>query len=197
MDDIESISDSSDDNDTVDRSEFTETLEECAQKSANSSNAVSSTAGEAQPDSAPNTARRRSIVNRNDNGSENNSDGNETNGTRKGRSKRNQRNRLFDENSKFLADFDPVTSQREKRKLARNIRAASKKLGLYDDKGVLRSNGVDMCDCLELSCPGCHMPCPDCGSGKCGKVCRKNRKWMYDEITMDAKDVLKVNPYRK
>ncbi len=45
---------------------------------------------------------------------------------------------------------------------------------LYDDAGMLHENSADICDCLEVGCPGCHFPCIKCGSEKCGAECRCN-----------------------
>ncbi|XP_052860999.1 ARL14 effector protein [Anopheles cruzii] len=111
-----------------------------------------------------------------------------------------RRNRLLDENSKFLADFDPGTSRREKRKLARTIcltapkpQPVGKCNSLYNEKGRLRESQLDMCDCLDLDCPGCHFPCGACGSEKCGPHCRRNRRWAYEQIEHDSKSKVLVN----
>ncbi|XP_052899425.1 ARL14 effector protein-like [Anopheles moucheti] len=186
MDDfILNISDSSDENDTQDRNEESKPV---SKKSTTGSNSMDD--GNTGHSSRA-TGTRKSVD------ADKNSENHEaTNGTKKGRAKRGLRNRLFDENSKFLADFDPGQSQREKRKMERSIRVVTKPIGLYDLKGMLRSNGEDLCDCLEQRCPGCHMPCSDCGNGKCGKVCRKYRKWMYDRIEMDAKNGVRHNPFK-
>uniref|UniRef100_A0A1Q3EYF7 ARF7 effector protein C-terminal domain-containing protein n=1 Tax=Culex tarsalis TaxID=7177 RepID=A0A1Q3EYF7_CULTA len=94
---------------------------------------------------------------------------------------------------KFLANFNPSTSRREKRKLTRKSTpqvTEKKQTGLYTDRGVHRESGKDMCDCLDLSCAGCHFPCPCCESPKCGPHCRVSRKWMYETIEHDAKDLV-------
>ncbi|KAG4066210.1 hypothetical protein HA402_000434 [Bradysia odoriphaga] len=101
--------------------------------------------------------------------------------------------RLTVENSKFLADFDPEKSGRERRKLTRKSyvppSAPSRNHSLFDERGRYRNTNADLCDCLE-DCPGCHYPCPQCSSPKCGPVCRVNRKWAYEVIEHDGKDLV-------
>ena len=55
--------------------------------------------------------------------------------------------------------------------------SVSEKGSLYDSKGILLQSGLDMCDCLEVSCPGCHFPCSNCSSLKCGHMCRSSLKF--------------------
>lgn len=52
---------------------------------------------------------------------------------------------------------------------------------LYDEHGIHCNSGRDLCDCLDLQCPGCHVACKSCGSEKCGRKCRVRRKWMYTQ----------------
>lgn len=78
---------------------------------------------------------------------------------------------LVDPSSKFLADFDPERSVRERRKMTRKTigtqpTATAKPGTLYDENGVHRYSRLDACDCLDLYCPGCHFACPGCGSNK-------------------------------
>lgn len=124
-----------------------------------------------------------------------------------GRKSYNQRiiSVLEDAQSSFLADFDPETSARRRRKLLRfSVPDGNTKQSLidkqgrpYDSKGIFRPTGEDLCDCLDTKCPGCHFPCPSCGSNKCGATCRCSRKWMYEQIEYDAKDCCIYNKYAK
>ncbi|KAG7310565.1 hypothetical protein JYU34_003356 [Plutella xylostella] len=98
---------------------------------------------------------------------------------------------------KFLENFDPETSARERRKLnRRNYSLGRKTKSLYDDCGRIGATGKDLCDCLDETCPGCHFPCPKCSSGKCGHECRMNRKWMYDRIEIEGNDFVVKNDYK-
>lgn len=72
---------------------------------------------------------------------------------------------------KFLRNFDPEHSEREKRKLYRRLYQGHRR-HLYDDKGIYMQTAHDLCDCLNLECVGCHYPCPKCSSPKCGHECR-------------------------
>ncbi|XP_065672623.1 ARL14 effector protein [Hydra vulgaris] len=93
--------------------------------------------------------------------------------------------------TKDLLGFRPEYSNREKRNLNRLIKdnindeKNPKKNGkspLYDNIGVFLETGKDVCDCLIEECSGCHFPCPQCQSTKCGSVCRCSRKWAYDSV---------------
>ncbi|XP_065086750.1 ARL14 effector protein [Ochlerotatus camptorhynchus] len=109
-------------------------------------------------------------------------------------SRRNENGQLkkLETDPKFLANFNPNTSRREKRKLNRKSTplVVPKTTGIYNEKGIHRDSCRDMCDCLDMSCPGCHFPCQCCGSSKCGPHCRVTRKWMYESIEHDAKDLV-------
>ena len=53
---------------------------------------------------------------------------------------------------------------------------------LHDACGRLVADGRDLCDCQDPDCPGCHYPCPQCQSEKCGSSCRCDRRWSYDHV---------------
>ena len=57
---------------------------------------------------------------------------------------------------------------------------------MYDEQGLLVAGGRDLCDCLELACPGCHYPCKKCRSQKCGAECRVMRRWVYQEVEIEG-----------
>lgn len=107
-----------------------------------------------------------------------------------------KRIRKLTEGTKFLSDFDPEKSTRERRKLNRKcytIVSGSRLNNLYDEKGRYRCDGSNDCDCLDPQCSGCHFPCPLCKSSMCGPVCRTNRKWTYESIEHDGKDLVYKN----
>jgi len=66
---------------------------------------------------------------------------------------------------------------------------------VHDSEGrLVNCNGLDLCDCLESSCPGCHSPCLKCESPKCGFECRSRRKWMYEHILVEGNEMKIQNP---
>ncbi|GFY78043.1 ARL14 effector protein [Trichonephila inaurata madagascariensis] len=65
----------------------------------------------------------------------------------------------------------------------------------YDAMGIHIKSGLDLCDCLDVECPGCYTPCPACTSAKCGSECRRNRHWEYQGYLTEGGDVLK-NPIK-
>ncbi|KAI9576629.1 hypothetical protein GQX74_010611 [Glossina fuscipes] len=95
---------------------------------------------------------------------------------------------------KFLDDFDPEKSNREKRKLKRKGSQQNSR-SLYDEYGRIRHNGLDVCDCMNEDCPGCWFECENCGSTKCGLQCRVNRKFFYESIAFDGKDAIIKNKH--
>ncbi|VDM42937.1 unnamed protein product [Toxocara canis] len=51
----------------------------------------------------------------------------------------------------------------------------------HEENGnFVKANGttVKLCDCLRISCPGCHVPCRQCGSRMCGPACQKGRDFV-------------------
>ncbi|XP_077200464.1 ARL14 effector protein-like isoform X2 [Paroedura picta] len=91
----------------------------------------------------------------------------------------------------LLADFNPETREQQKKACMSMINQdcfnnTKKTVKKYDKHGRLLSNKADLCDCLEKNCLGCFYPCPKCNSTKCGAECRCNRKWVYDQIQIEA-----------
>ena len=64
-----------------------------------------------------------------------------------------------DETSLFMSTFDPTVSRTAKLKKEKDMKMKKKTKKketvtnndrLYDNKGILLSNGMDLCDCLDL-----------------------------------------------
>ncbi|KAF2899470.1 hypothetical protein ILUMI_06701 [Ignelater luminosus] len=103
---------------------------------------------------------------------------------------------------RFMENFDPESSARERRKLSRKVNAVAtltrKTPGaVYDENGIHILAGIDLCDCLQKQCPGCHFPCPKCRSTKCGPDCRCNRKYTYELLEYQGCDLVVRNPLNK
>ncbi|XP_077515781.1 uncharacterized protein LOC144125879 isoform X2 [Amblyomma americanum] len=76
-----------------------------------------------------------------------------------------------------------------------DFQQSSRPLRHYNARGIHITGNKDMCDCLRLECPGCHFPCPKCGSSKCGDECRCNRNYTYEQIEIDGRPgIVYVNP---
>lgn len=109
------------------------------------------------------------------------------------------------EKIKFLENFDPERSNREKRKLKRKIyeqtgvptrsSTSKKSTAAYNEKGIHIATGLDLCDCMNDKCAGCFYPCPKCQSTKCSRECRQNRRWAYDTCEIQGTDIVYRNPY--
>ncbi|XP_015677625.1 ARL14 effector protein-like, partial [Protobothrops mucrosquamatus] len=100
----------------------------------------------------------------------------------------------------LLADFNPETREQQKKVCMSMINqdcfnTTKKTLKKYDKHGHLISNKTDLCDCLEKNCLGCFYPCPKCNSTKCGAECRCNRKWVYEQIQVEAGQIIRF-PFR-
>jgi len=63
----------------------------------------------------------------------------------------------------------------------------------YDEYGNIRWNGADVCDCMNEECVGCWSECGNCGSTRCGPQCRVNRKFFYESIVYDGKELTITN----
>lgn len=61
-----------------------------------------------------------------------------------------------------------------------------RKKNVYDEGGRMVTTGKDVCDCLMRECPGCFYPCENCGSPRCGRECRANRKWQYSSAEVEG-----------
>ncbi|KAK8377503.1 hypothetical protein O3P69_013855 [Scylla paramamosain] len=107
-------------------------------------------------------------------------------------------------NNQFMENFNPKTSERmrRKKKKVQYFHSSGRGRGshpsaFHGPDGSLIASGKDLCDCLTEDCPGCHFPCIKCGSGKCGKECRINRKWYYDKVEVEGSTLSWNNEYIK
>lgn len=101
----------------------------------------------------------------------------------------------------FMANFNPETSIREKRKLNRKINPPSNVRrpagAINDENGIHLTTGIDLCDCLNEDCVGCFFECPKCGSQKCATECRVHRKYLLEQIEYHGYDHIIKNPLIK
>nr|XP_053640084.1 uncharacterized protein LOC128694132 [Cherax quadricarinatus] len=67
----------------------------------------------------------------------------------------------------------------------------------HGSDGSIVYSGKDLCDCLQSLCPGCHYPCPKCGSAKCGNECRIHRKWYYEKVEVEGTKLTWTNEFVK
>ncbi|VDN83356.1 unnamed protein product [Brugia pahangi] len=69
----------------------------------------------------------------------------------------------------------------------------------HDEEGYLiRVDGhcVKLCDCLRISCPGCHYPCEKCGSRMCGPACQRNRDYIIESFFAETEPPrIRKHPY--
>ncbi|CAH1103470.1 unnamed protein product [Psylliodes chrysocephalus] len=114
---------------------------------------------------------------------------------------RNANKLLKATSDRFMANFNPETSIREKRKLNRKINPPSNVRrpagAIYDENGIHISTSVDLCDCLNEECVGCFFECPKCASQKCGTDCRVHRKYVVEQIEYHGYDHIIKNPLIK
>ncbi|KAG5848668.1 ARL14 effector protein isoform X2 [Anguilla rostrata] len=92
-------------------------------------------------------------------------------------------------------DFAYESNRRDKRRAAKLSSNDRQTMGgkskVYDSRGLLIASGRDMCDCLDVDCMGCFLPCPECGSRKCGVECRCDRKWLYEQVEVEGGEIIR------
>ncbi|XP_071535634.1 uncharacterized protein [Panulirus ornatus] len=105
---------------------------------------------------------------------------------------------------KFMENFNPKTSERVRRKKKKvqyfSSTGRTKNQAqpyFHGADGSIVGSGKNLCDCLQSDCPGCHYPCPKCGSGKCGTECRINRKWYYEKVEVEGTKLTWTNEFVK
>ncbi|XP_023174068.1 ARL14 effector protein [Drosophila hydei] len=93
-----------------------------------------------------------------------------------------------------IDDNNSTEAERSKRKVKKKACYYGKN-SVYDEYGNIRSNGLDVCDCMNEQCDGCWYECRNCGSTRCGPQCRANRKFFYENIVYDGKDLTITNKH--
>lgn len=67
----------------------------------------------------------------------------------------------------------------------------------YGNFVTLFNTTVDLCDCLNEECYGCHYSCRKCGSQKCSFQCRSNRSAIVEEIEIQGVRKIIKNSFLK
>lgn len=119
---------------------------------------------------------------------------------------RRRRQAAKERKAKALADAERSAENVDSDRSLRDKKKGTKKTNsnirrppgaLYDEMGRHIASGLDLCDCLNKNCCGCHFPCPKCQSLKCGSECRVHRKYTYDSIEYMGSEVVVPNPLTK
>jgi hypothetical protein len=82
----------------------------------------------------------------------------------------------------------------QRQKAGKKLKSTTPKPCQHDERGILVSLGIDLCDCLDAECEGCFLECYKCGGNKCGYQCRSKRGWNHsvrvDEHFLRSDNVL-------
>jgi hypothetical protein len=80
--------------------------------------------------------------------------------------------------------------------------SSAKPIIYHNELGQLIVNNEvvgDLCDCLIENCSGCFFDCPECGSNKCGPICRSRRTqfaYCVAEQRQKSVQIQRYNPHR-
>ncbi|EDW03576.1 ARL14 effector protein [Drosophila grimshawi] len=90
---------------------------------------------------------------------------------------------------------DNSATEAEKKRKGKKKGCYYTKNSAYDLYGNIRYSDLDVCDCMNDECSGCWYECRICGSTRCGPQCRVNRKFFYETIVYDGKDLTISNKH--
>ncbi|GFR20377.1 ARF7EP_C domain-containing protein [Trichonephila clavata] len=117
-------------------------------------------------------------------------------GTEKPKESEDEYDLDFDIDVDVQLDLD--VSERELKKIekleAKTRKKQKKQERKYDNDGIHIETGMDLCDCLNVACEGCFMPCRKCSSEKCGDECRRNRRSQYEAYKIEGTNTVVANP---
>ncbi|GFQ72727.1 ARF7EP_C domain-containing protein [Trichonephila clavata] len=97
-----------------------------------------------------------------------------------------------------VVNVDLEVSERDLKKIekleSKTRKKSRKQERKYDNEGTHIASGMDLCDCLNVACEGCFMPCRKCSSEKCGLECRRKRQWECQAYKIEGTDKVVPNP---
>jgi len=100
------------------------------------------------------------------------------------RAREEERNRLLQREKVSEFNFRSNRLQQQRKRVRYNT----------DGRPVIYADDFEFCDCLLPNCPGCHYPCKSCGDCRCGHECRVNRRYVYESIELEGRNITLKTP---